>query len=151
MHYRDQAEAANKWNRRKGRINKEKLILAFTDKDLCTPELLQKFDALPYKNKIVFTANAHPDIKHSTQIKHYAGQAEMGDAYTNYDTLLHVNFARLIDNCQPADNTQLTTLTNAENKIENKKRPEPLINGLETEPHAKTQLTTENARASGSV
>ncbi len=97
MHYQDEAEAEAKWNRRKLRINRDRLVFAFTDKDLCNQQLLEEFDALPLRNKFVFTAGYHPDIKCSIQVNRYAGESEIGDTYTNYDALAHVNFSRLID------------------------------------------------------
>jgi len=96
MHYQSEADAKRKWNRRKKRINPEHLVFAFTDKDLCTPDLLKEFDELPYRNKFVFTANPHHYLKHCIAVPDFAGQTEIGDAYTNYDALMHVNFAKLI-------------------------------------------------------
>ena len=63
MHYETAAEAKNKWDRRKKRIDPDNLIFAFTDKDLCTPALLEEFDALPYANKYVLTAKKWPQLK----------------------------------------------------------------------------------------
>jgi len=96
MHYNSEADAQRKWNQRKKRINPEHLVFAFTDKDLCTPELLKEFDKLPYRNKFVFTAKPYDHLQHCITVPDFAGQSEMGDAYTNYDTLAHVNFAKLI-------------------------------------------------------
>lgn len=138
MHYDNEADATAKWNRRKNRINKDKLIFAFTDRDLCTPALLKEFDSLPFENKFVFTANPHPDIQNSIQIKDFAGQSEMGDAYTNYDTLLHVNFARLIDG-QGTSTRKDTAI-----KTERLTRPR---NSLEADTH----IDADNARASSSI
>jgi len=96
MHYVSESEAEEKWNRRKTRINRDKLVIAFTDKDLCTAELLREFDALPYEHKYVLTAKTQPEIKSSVVVPAYSNQSEVGDTYTNYDTLAHINFADLI-------------------------------------------------------
>lgn len=98
MHYGSSAAASEKWNRRKQRINIDNLVLIFTDQNLCTPELLEEFDALPNKNKMVLTANPHPDILSHVHVPHYTGLSEIGDCYTRYDHLKHVSFRELIDN-----------------------------------------------------
>lgn len=64
-----------KWEERKKRINKDNLFVIFTEQHLpeedCTQELLQRFDALPFKNKIVFTCKKRDDIKSSVYIKEF--------------------------------------------------------------------------------
>ena len=97
LHYNSEEEAVDKWERRKNRINRDNLILTFTDKDLCTPELLAEFDALPYPRKIALTSKPYPELKSCVQLKAFAGQDEVGDTYTRYDTLLQLNFSALID------------------------------------------------------
>ncbi|GIU70317.1 MAG: hypothetical protein KatS3mg002_1553 [Candidatus Woesearchaeota archaeon] len=53
LHYADEAEAASKWERRVKRMNWDNLFIKFDgSKDFATPELVKKFDELPYKNKI---------------------------------------------------------------------------------------------------
>lgn len=96
MHYKSEDEARDKWNRRKARINREKLIFAFTDRDLCTPELMQQFDNLPGQ-KILLTAHICPWLKSAVHVPAYRGQTEMGDGYSNFDTLSHVDYRELID------------------------------------------------------
>ncbi|MFT7214520.1 MAG: hypothetical protein ACI9XK_004788 [Granulosicoccus sp.] len=97
MHYNSVGEATKKWNRRKTRINFDNLILVFTDKDLCTPELLKEFDDLPYDNKLVLTAKSWSDIQSHIRVPHFDGMSEIGDCYTRYDYLTHINFRELID------------------------------------------------------
>ncbi|MBX2886098.1 MAG: DUF1919 domain-containing protein [Granulosicoccus sp.] len=106
MHYINESEAEEKWNRRKLRINRDNLVIAFTDKDLCTPELLADFDNLPYPRKFVLTAQQHPMIKSSVQVPAYADASEVGDTYTNFNTLAHIDFAELLDRpaIETADN-----------------------------------------------
>lgn len=102
MHYIDETEAEQKWNSRKQRINKDNLVIAFTDRDRCTPELLAQFDALPYPRKYVLTAKNHREIESSIQVPAFEHGDEVGDTYTNYDTLSHINFADLIDGSRDA-------------------------------------------------
>lgn len=97
LHYDSETEAVEKWNRRKARINRNNLVLVFTDKDLCTAELLAEFDALPYQKKIVLTANQYNNCNSAVRLPAFAGEAEVGDTYTRYDTLINADFKSLID------------------------------------------------------
>ena len=55
LHYSTKDEAADKWKRRSKRINWNKIIFKFSQRDLCTKEDILKFNNLKYKNKICFT------------------------------------------------------------------------------------------------
>lgn len=100
MHYHDETDARDKWERRKQRINGSNMTLAMTDKDLFTPELLYEFDELDYPNKYVLTAKHWPDIKSAIHVPSFAGQSEIGDCYTHYGHLSQVDFRRIIDGGQ---------------------------------------------------
>jgi len=102
MHYDSEDDALEKWNKRKQRINRDNIIFAFTDRDLCTYELMQQFDDLPGA-KILLTARHYPWIKSAVHIPAYQGSREMGDGYTNYDTLIDVNYRALIDGTETSE------------------------------------------------
>ncbi len=53
LHYKSQEEALEKWNRRKERVNFDNIILKFSWMNLCDDEHLEKFDALPFENKVI--------------------------------------------------------------------------------------------------
>lgn len=59
LHYKDENEAINKWNERKKRINKGKLIVKFSDQNNCNKELIKRFEKLPYKHKVFFGAKKY--------------------------------------------------------------------------------------------
>ena len=50
----------------------------FTDRDGCTYQDLCAFDALPYKNKVVFTHISYPEIKSSYYIKGWEKEESVG-------------------------------------------------------------------------
>ncbi len=104
MHYHSESDALEKWERRKQRINFDNMIFAFTDKDLCTPELIQEFDAIEHPNKYVLTANPMPEIRSAIHVPYFTGQSEIGDCYTHYNHLSHIDFRKLID--KPVTNEQ---------------------------------------------
>jgi len=62
LHYKDFDEAKTKWERRKKRINFDKIIYKFNDQNNCTIDELKKFEAFPAKNKILFTARKYDGI-----------------------------------------------------------------------------------------
>lgn len=106
MHYTTASDAKAKWNKRRQRVNYDNLIFAFTDKDLCTPEHLYEFDAIDHPHKFVLTANYWPDIKCAIQVPHFAGQREIGDCYTHYEHLKHIDFRSLVDHPVPREQPQ---------------------------------------------
>ena len=55
MHYDNEEEVINKWNRRCHRMNMDKLIVKFNDQNLCSQQNYIDFCRLPFKNKLFFT------------------------------------------------------------------------------------------------
>lgn len=80
-HFTDLQEAMNKWRERVKRINYENLFFLFSDRDGCTMEHLMAFDALPYKNKVVFTHRPYPQIKSAVYIKGFENDGYVGELY----------------------------------------------------------------------
>lgn len=60
MHYNTCKEAKESWERRKKRINKEKIIVLSTDMELFTKETFKEWKKIKYP-KILFTANQYAD------------------------------------------------------------------------------------------
>ncbi len=65
LHYSSKEEAETKWNRRLKRLNFDNLFILFTDSgaagggagnDNFKPEYVERFEKLPYENKVLFTA-----------------------------------------------------------------------------------------------
>lgn len=83
LHYKNEVDAFEKWNRRVKRINHKNMLIAFSDSDLCTVELLEEYDKLPYKNKIVFAAKNYHGIESLVWLKSYAGKDRIGDISTH--------------------------------------------------------------------
>ncbi len=70
VHYKSVSEAETKWNKRKKRINWNKIVILNNDREGMTPELMDRFERLPYK-KIMFTHRPHP--KRSEAIHYLPG------------------------------------------------------------------------------
>jgi len=55
LHYRNEKEAFDKWNRRCKRINKNAILVKFNDQNGCTEQDIEDFYKLNYENKMFFT------------------------------------------------------------------------------------------------
>jgi len=63
LHYKSEAEAIKKWERRKDRINWDNLFFKFDgNKDEATDQLIHEFDNLDFQNKICFVAKQMPSV-----------------------------------------------------------------------------------------
>lgn len=60
MHYSSKEEALEKWNRRCKRINKDRMLVKMSQRYVRTKDILDRFAALPFKNKICFTEIDYP-------------------------------------------------------------------------------------------
>ena len=63
IHYKNFAEAQEKWQSRLKRVNYDDLRIVMTENDGCTYENLQEFEQLSYKRKVVFTHKPYPEFK----------------------------------------------------------------------------------------
>lgn len=77
-HYKTFEEAVEKWEERKKRINWNNLFIIGIDGDNCTYESMCRFDALPYKNKVIFTHKPYPEIKSAFYIKGFEKESGVG-------------------------------------------------------------------------
>ena len=89
MHYASEQEAREKWLRRCARIEWDNLLVKFCDQNGATPEQLRAFDALPYPNKVCFTARPYPQIRCAVFLRRDEGQpcvrAETEELYFSRD------------------------------------------------------------------
>jgi Exopolysaccharide biosynthesis protein len=78
VHYDTFEEGVRKWEERKNRINWDNLFIMGTDKDGCTYETIQRFEKLPYKNKVIFTHINYPEFPSAFYIKGFEDRSELG-------------------------------------------------------------------------
>jgi uncharacterized protein (DUF1919 family) len=83
LHYKNQTEALEKWNRRIQRINYNNLFINFCDRDLCTEEHIREFDKLDFLKKVCFTAQQYPELKSVVWLKKYKDKPFVGTLYTD--------------------------------------------------------------------
>ena len=85
LHYTQEDDAREKWNDRIKRINYEMLLFKFSDSEICKDSLVERFDQLPFKNKICFTAKPFPKLKSVVYLKHFKGTTRVRDEWKHSD------------------------------------------------------------------
>ena len=68
MHYQSFENAKAKWLERSARIDYYNVYIIMTDKNNCSREHIQAFDALPYRHKILLS---HLDLSRDYECVHY--------------------------------------------------------------------------------
>lgn len=77
-HYKSNAEAQNKWNERKSRINWDNLYAIMIEREGITYEDIIQFDKLEgFKNKVIFTCREYPEIESACFLKIYKNEREV--------------------------------------------------------------------------
>lgn len=79
VHYKNEEEAKESWERRIQRMDFTNPFVIFSDREGCTHEMLKEFDSLPYKNKVVFTHLPNKDIKTSFYVKGFEDDECVGN------------------------------------------------------------------------
>ena len=64
LHYHSYEEAREKWEARKKRINKNNLFVVSAFFDASSRDLVERFERLPQKNKVIFSEKEYPDAPH---------------------------------------------------------------------------------------
>jgi len=89
LHYHSEEEARKKWNRRKERIHWDNLYFKMSEQNLCTPELLQKFDQFSSVNKFVFVSKDY-GLNSQIVFKDWLDQCEVPNDTTNFRRYINV-------------------------------------------------------------
>ena len=93
MHYHSQEEAEEKWNRRKQRINRDKLLFKLSERECCSKEDIRDFLELPLKNKICFSYDQVDGSIYVPELKGFVGD-EMPVVDPYYDKVEILNSIR---------------------------------------------------------
>jgi len=89
QHYATNETAKEKWIERTKRINFNNLFIMFTDRDGCSYQNLCDFEALPYKNKIVFTHIPYPEFQSAYYLKGWESEVSVGNCF-EYKSLFSI-------------------------------------------------------------
>lgn len=90
LHYSKPAEAIEKWERRKKRIDWDNLIIKFSRMNECNDEHIQMFDNLDFDTKFVFVNKKNLGFKSSIYINGYDDQDNITDDTTHYNSYLNL-------------------------------------------------------------
>ena len=93
LHYADENEARQKWQRRLERMHWDNLYFKFNDNDACTYELMKEFEELPYKGKVIFSSKNYSDLPSLIHFKSAEKQGHVGiDLKTSHRYFNAVNW-----------------------------------------------------------
>ena len=72
VHYKSPEEAVKKWKIRGGRIVWDNIFVVATNHDgMCHEDCMERFDKLPYANKIMFVSKDYPEYDWAIPIKQF--------------------------------------------------------------------------------
>lgn len=92
IHFDTPGNANIKWEERKKRINPDNLFIIGSDRDKCTPELIEQFEQLPFKNKIFFTSIPYGHYSSALYIDKYKHEGMVGDMIEKEQWLNYMDF-----------------------------------------------------------
>ena len=95
MHYHSAEEAREKWERRKKRVNYDKILFKLSERDGLTKDTLYAFSQMPGK-KIIFTQKKYEDIPDAVFVKDLAEVDRIGASEVGV-TLKKCNVEKLIN------------------------------------------------------
>ena len=85
MHYGSFEDAKQKWDARARRVEPAKIVVLMTDRDGCTASHKERFFALPYEKKVLFTHLPSMGNDAEVYIPGFESQSCVGDLYGNYE------------------------------------------------------------------
>ena len=96
LHYKDEKEATDKWNRRKERMlkvtDKNSYFFKLCDMYNSNENILKEFHNLPYKNKVSFGINNYESLKNKNHIKIEESYKKQGKHVPNGVKLYKLTF-----------------------------------------------------------
>lgn len=99
-HYKSKEEALTKWERRKKRINHDRLLVKWSQRYGNDPELMRRFLALPFRNKIAFVEPAAAyDDPHVVVVPELERLNREGGDETDY-TLRRIDLLTLLNSLE---------------------------------------------------
>ena len=90
LHYANETTARAKWRRRAARVNWDRLIVKFSNQNLCGDHHVRTFDALPFAHKICFTSRPFPECASVVFLKESAGQSFVSGEKRLYNRYLPI-------------------------------------------------------------
>ena len=102
LHYHSEADARDKWFRRLKRMNKKRVVFKFSDGDKFEDSMVGRFEALPFKNKILFSAKEYPHTNSVITLEKFRGEERVHDEWKNASKEFDVT--KFINNLEEDEN-----------------------------------------------
>ncbi len=78
VHYKTPEEAKRKWHERSQRIVWDNIFIVATNHDgMCQDKWMERFDKLPYKNKIMFVSKEYPQYDWAVLVPQFKGRFQV--------------------------------------------------------------------------
>ncbi len=99
LHYKDPQVAKDKWEKRKGRVNYDNLIVKFSYMNECTPDMLYQFDKIDFESqgihakKICFVPNNSYKFPSAVYLKGFEEEPQItNDTFTFKESFFLIPF-----------------------------------------------------------
>ena len=96
FHYKSKKEASEKWGRRLARMDYDRMLVKFSDRDLCDEGLIARFDSMRYKNKVCFVSKPYENLKSVIFVRECLGLPMIEDEWKY--TKRYYNIYKVINN-----------------------------------------------------
>lgn len=98
LHYKDAAEAEDKWVRRVKRINFDNLFFIYSDaEEDFKEELLHKYQRLPFEHKIFFSTKPRSEFGPSVVVAEYENAPHVGNSTRNRKYEKHIDIIKWLN------------------------------------------------------
>lgn len=96
LHYENEEAARKKWTRRVKRIDWHNAIVKLSDNYYCPEEVMKRFDALPYPQKVLFIGRPRPELKSAVCLPEFKSEGRTAErihkiSFRHYDFARHAN------------------------------------------------------------
>lgn len=100
LHYRSEEEAREKWKRRCGRINWDRMIVKFNDQNECTEKEVCQFMNLPIRNKLFFTCKKWSESvgEDAIVIRQFPAADSIRASYEPFGKSKYIDMTKYINN-----------------------------------------------------
>lgn len=96
LHYKSRAEAAEKWARRRERLNKDNLFFIYSDSGDFSEEFLARFEKLPFSRKLFFSSKPRSGDS-VVFVRDYERWGGVGDSTMNRKYEKYVDIVRWLN------------------------------------------------------
>ena len=90
LHYKNEDEVINKWNRRVERVNLNNLIVKFSEMNLCKVENIIQFENISFAKKVLLLSKPCKEAPNGIIVQRYSDDTEILDDTTYYSSFINL-------------------------------------------------------------